>query len=294
MTDESIAADGTSRACTARKTLGAALVYGMACLCLAVGLGMGYLVEGWQSTTPSAQPSVAGVSPSLPPSATAGRGLTPDFLRATPTRTPMAAGKPTQTAGSATVAGDAQTANTQPSAAGRGMGHGHLVKVEQLKQLADKQAAPTLAKLQSDPNNTTLLMQAGAIYYSMRQYRDANIYYGKAVQADEKNVAFRVKLAASVYSSGDADGAIAELNRALSYDPKDADALFDLGLIRLQGKQDGKGALAAWQQLLKSNPQLSADHKATVEKLMANVLTTLGNQGIEGGRSNDAHKSSQN
>jgi cytochrome c-type biogenesis protein CcmH/NrfG len=80
------------------------------------------------------------------------------------------------------------------------------------------------------------------------------------------------------------------LNQALRYDPKDANALFDLGMIRLQGKQDGKGAVAAWQQLLKSNPQLSADRKAAAQKLMADVMTTLGDQhGIEGAGTNDAH-----
>jgi cytochrome c-type biogenesis protein CcmH/NrfG len=42
-------------------------------------------------------------------------------------------------------------------------------------------------------------------------------------------------------------------------------------MIKWQGKQDGKGALAAWQELLKSNPQLSADRKATVQKLMTDA-----------------------
>jgi cytochrome c-type biogenesis protein CcmH/NrfG len=73
------------------------------------------------------------------------------------------------------------------------------------------------------------------------------------------------------------------LNRALSYDPEDANALFDLGVIKLQGKHDGKGAVAAWQQLLKSNPQLSMDRRATVEKLMADVMTTLADQHGTGG-----------
>jgi len=36
-------------------------------------------------------------------------------------------------------------------------------------------------------------------------------------------------------------------------------------MIMWQGKQDAKGALTAWQELLKTNPQLSADRKATVE-----------------------------
>jgi hypothetical protein len=62
-------------------------------------------------------------------------------------------------------------------------------------------------------------------------------------------------------------------------------------MIRLQGKLDGKGALAAWQRLLKSNPQLSPERKATVQKLMADVLTSMGGQsGAKGARSNDKRK----
>jgi cytochrome c-type biogenesis protein CcmH/NrfG len=74
-----------------------------------------------------------------------------------------------------------------------------------------------------------------------------------------------------MYYNGDVDGAISQLQQALSYDPRDANSLFNLGMIEWQGKQDNKGALAAWQKLLKSNPQLSADRKATVQKLMADV-----------------------
>jgi cytochrome c-type biogenesis protein CcmH/NrfG len=104
-----------------------------------------------------------------------------------------------------------------------------------------------------------------------------------------------VKLAASLYRSDDVDGAIAQLNTALSYDPKDANSLFNLGMIKWQGKRDGKGALAAWQELLKSNPQLSADRKAAVLKQMADVLTAMGDQhGIEGARSHDGYKSNPN
>ena len=151
--------------------------------------------------------------------------------------------------------------------------------------MADKQAAPLLEKLKNDPRNSALLMQVGAIYHTTHQFKEAAAYYGKAVEVDPRNVALHTKLASSLYRAGDVDGAIAQLNRALSYEPNDANSLFDIGMIRLQAKGDGKGALAAWQKLLKTNPQLSADRKATVQKLMADVLTTLGDQrGIKGAR----------
>lgn len=170
-----------------------------------------------------------------------------------------------------------------------------MAGLEEMKQVADKQAAPLLLKLKTDPNDSAVLAQVGAIYHTSHRFKEAAAYYDKAVQGDPRNVALRTKLASSLYRDGDVDRAIAQLNRALSYDPKDANSLFDLGMIRMQGKRDGKGALAAWQQLLKTNPKLSPERKATVEKLMADVLTTLGDQqGSEGVRSNDGPKSNSN
>lgn len=156
---------------------------------------------------------------------------------------------------------------------------GHVPSLADLKQMADKQAAPLLEKLKNDPNDAALLMQVGAIYHTSHQFKDAAIYYGRAVQIEPRNVGLRTKLASSLYRGGDVDGALAQLSQALSDEPTDANSLFNLGMIRLRGKSDAKGALAAWQKLLKTNPQLSPDRKAEVQKLMAEVLTTMGDQG---------------
>jgi cytochrome c-type biogenesis protein CcmH/NrfG len=150
--------------------------------------------------------------------------------------------------------------------------------LDEMKHAADSQATLLLQKLKSDPNNIMLLMQLGSVYHASHQFKEAAAYYGKAVQADPKNAAARTKLAISLYREGDVDAAIAQLNRTLQDSPGDAAALFNLGMIRLEGKQDGPGALSAWQQLLKLNPQLSADRKAEVQDLMAQVQTSLGRQ----------------
>jgi len=146
--------------------------------------------------------------------------------------------------------------------------------LDDMKQMADAQAAPLLEKVNSHPRDAALLMQVAAIYHASHQFKEAAAYYGKAVQADPKNVDARSRLASSLYRSGDVDGALAQLRLGLAYDPRDANSLFNLGMIRLQGQGDGQGAVAAWQQLLKSNPQLSEERKAEVQRLMADVLTT--------------------
>jgi len=157
-------------------------------------------------------------------------------------------------------------ANVRPAAPG-GMG-AHMPSLEEMKKMADKKAEPLLAKLKSDPNNGDLLIQVGKIYKSTHQFKDAAGYYDKALQADPKNVAIRTEMASCLYYNGDVDGAISQLQQSLRYDPTDANSLFNIGMIKWQGKQDTNGALAAWQELLRSNPQLSADRKATVQKLM--------------------------
>jgi tetratricopeptide (TPR) repeat protein len=234
---------------TANPTLKAAQVYIMAAICLAMGLAIGYIFRGSQNQTPP--PQTTANSPSQ-----------------------VVVGSPK---------GKVPAGNQLPSAAGaalqsphgRAMG-GQMPTLDQMKQMADSKAAPLLVKLKRDPNNTDLLDQVGAIYHSTHQFKQAAVYYSKAVQIDPKSVALRTRLAISLYRSGDVDGAIAQLNSALSYDPKDANSLFDLGMIRLQGKQDSKGALAAWRQLLKTNPQLSPDRKAAVQRMMADAQTTAG------------------
>ena len=195
-------------------------VYGMAVVCLVVGLAIGYLFRGSQSPAAPAP----------------------------------------------------HTANAQPAAPVGSMG-GHMPSLEEMKQMADKKAAPLLEKLKSDPNNGDLLIQVGNLYKGTHQFKDAAGYYGKALQVDPKNVAIRTEMASCLYYNGDADGAITQLQQSLHYDPKDANSLFNLGMIRWQGKKDSKGALAAWQELLKTNPQLSAERKATVQKLMADART---------------------
>ena len=149
--------------------------------------------------------------------------------------------------------------------------NGRRPSLEELKAMADKQAAPLVAKLDKDPKNTDLLVQVGGIYHSAHQFKEAAAYYDRAVAAKPNDVAIRTKLAASLYRMGAVDNAIDQLNQALTYDPKDANSLFNLGLIEWEGKQDGKSALATWQKLLKSNPQLSPDRKAAVEKMIAAV-----------------------
>lgn len=158
----------------------------------------------------------------------------------------------------------------QPAASAEPSPH-PMPSMEQMKAMGDKQAAALLEKLKTDPNNADLLAQVGNIYKATHQFKEAENYYQKSVKADPRNAAVRGDLAACLYYNGDVDGAIAQLQASLKNNPKDANSLFNLGVMKWQGKKDGPGAVAAWQRLLKSNPDLEENKKSQVQQMIADV-----------------------
>jgi len=138
---------------------------------------------------------------------------------------------------------------------------------EQMKKMADVQAAPLLEQLKSDPTNADLLAKIGNIYYDTQQYPTAIDYYRRALNLQPASASVRTDLATAIWYTGDADTAIAEFNKALSYEPNKSNTLFNLGVVKWQGKMDINGAVAAWQKLLDTNPNY--ENKDKVLELMA-------------------------
>jgi len=174
----------------------------------------------------------------------------------------------------ATAPVQAATASTppaptaQPAAMGGGGAH-PMPTLDQMRQMADKKAEPLLTKLKTDPNNEDLLVQVAKIYEATHQFPEAASYFQKASQVKPQDDTVRIQLASCLFYTGDNDGAIAQLQKVLQDDPKDANSLFNLGFIQWKGKNDRVAAVATWQQLLKSHPELAAAKKAQVQRLIA-------------------------
>jgi cytochrome c-type biogenesis protein CcmH/NrfG len=141
----------------------------------------------------------------------------------------------------------------------------------QVNGTADVQAAVKLEQLKSDPNNVELLTELGNIYYDGKQYPTAIDYYHRALKIQPADTSLRTDMATAYWSMGDADMAITEFNKSLGYEPTKANTLFNLGIVKWQGKHDGRGAIAAWQKLLHSNPNY--EEKDKVIQLIAHAKT---------------------
>ena len=156
-----------------------------------------------------------------------------------------------------------QAATAPPSATGQQQ---KMPTLDDMKRMADKQAEPLLAKLKTDPENVDLLNKTALTYKAGHQFKDAILYFQKALDVDPRNVPIRTDMASCMYYNGNVDGALAELDKSLTYDPKHPGTLMNIGIIKWQGKHDASGAVAAWDKLLKLNPNFP--QRAVIERLI--------------------------
>ena len=137
---------------------------------------------------------------------------------------------------------------------------------EMMKKMGDSKAAPLVAQLKLTPNDPQLLAEIGNIYYDTQSFNDAIGYYKQSLAIkDDPNV--RTDMGTAYFYAGDADTALAEFDRTLKSFPKFDNALFNTGMVKFQAKMDVAGAVAAWEALLKQNPNHA--RKAEIEQMIA-------------------------
>jgi tetratricopeptide (TPR) repeat protein len=142
-----------------------------------------------------------------------------------------------------------------------------VLSQSRLREMADAQAAPMLKKLKSSSNNPELFTGIGNIYYDAQQYPIAVSYYERALRGKPADAAVRTDMATAYWYMGNADEAIAQFNKALTYGPNQPNTLFNRGLVKWQGKKDSAGAVADWEKLLAVDPNY--EEKDKVKEMIA-------------------------
>ena len=115
-------------------------------------------------------------------------------------------------------------------------------------------AAPLLEAVNRDPKDFDSYVKLGNLFYDGKEFPPAIQYYERALLIHPDNPDVRTDMGTAYWYTGNAEKALAAMETSLKYRPGHPQTLFNLGWVRWQGKQDPKGAIAAWQQLLKANP----------------------------------------
>jgi cytochrome c-type biogenesis protein CcmH/NrfG len=145
--------------------------------------------------------------------------------------------------------------------------------------LMDEQQAQALRNvLARDPRNIQANTQLGNLFFDAGRYGEAVGPYQQAFALDSGNVNLSTDLGTAMWYAGRPDDAIAQLTKSLAINPTHPQTLFNIGIVKRDGKQDPAGAIQAWEKLLASNPTYTDRDK--VQQLLEQVRQQVGTSPI--------------
>jgi tetratricopeptide (TPR) repeat protein len=92
------------------------------------------------------------------------------------------------------------------------------------------------------------------MYFDAGRFPEAAEWYEAALKIQPRDVNASTDLGIAYYYMNQPDQALQQFDRSLAIDPKHGKTLLNIGIVRAFGKQDLKGAAAAWQRVLVAAP----------------------------------------
>lgn len=109
-------------------------------------------------------------------------------------------------------------------------------------------------KIKQNPKDFASLVELANVNFDQKSFNDAISLYKKALEIQPGAVNVRTDMGTAMFYANRFDEAVAEFQLTLKQDPTSAQALFNLGVTMLHGKNDPKGALQYWEKLVETNP----------------------------------------
>ncbi|HCX33058.1 MAG TPA: hypothetical protein DHV08_05500 [Rhodocyclaceae bacterium] len=134
--------------------------------------------------------------------------------------------------------------------AGAGGPDGQGMPRELAAQLRDLEIATA-----QKPNDQSGWIELGNAYFDARQAQRAIAAYGKAVALGPVSADVWTDYGTMLREADQAKKAVECFDAALKQNPDHQNALFNKGVVLLHDASDRAGALAAWERLLKVNPE---------------------------------------
>lgn len=123
--------------------------------------------------------------------------------------------------------------------------------------------------IKKDPKNLPALVELGNLYFDTGQPKEAIEVYSQYLAAKPDNADVRTDMGIMYRALGDFNRAIEEFKKAAQSDPKHINSRYNIGIVMLHDKQDVKGAIKAWEEYLKVDPNSERANrlKAQMEKM---------------------------
>ncbi len=105
-----------------------------------------------------------------------------------------------------------------------------------------------------DPANPDYKAKIGNAYYDLGQYEKAISAYEESLKLRPRDAGIETDMGTCYHFLGQPDKALGVLDDVLKYNPNFPQALFNKGIVLLDGKKDVPGAISVWEELLRTNP----------------------------------------
>jgi cytochrome c-type biogenesis protein CcmH/NrfG len=109
-------------------------------------------------------------------------------------------------------------------------------------------------RVEQDPKDVEALVALGNANLMLRRHENAKGWYEEALKVDPNRLDTRMDLAIAYRYLQKPDEAIEQLKLVLAKEPKNAAALYNVGVILFEDKHDQPGAIAKWEALMKAHP----------------------------------------
>lgn len=123
--------------------------------------------------------------------------------------------------------------------------------------------------VKKDPKNLPAWVELGNLYFDTDQPKEAIDAYSQYLASKPNNADVRTDMGIMYRKLGQFDKAIEEFRKAAQSDPKHVNSRYNIGLVLLHDKQDMKGAIKAWEDYLKVDPNSERAQRirAQIEKM---------------------------
>ena len=124
-------------------------------------------------------------------------------------------------------------------------------------------------KIKQNPRDFDSVVELANLNFDQKNYTDAINLYKKALEIRPDALNVHTDMGTAMFYQNRFDDAIAEFQQILKADPNNAQALFNLGVTMLHGKNDPKRAIEYWERMVETNPDhpQAAFVKEQIQKL---------------------------
>jgi len=130
--------------------------------------------------------------------------------------------------------------------------------------------------LKKDPKNLPAWVELGNLYFDTDQPKEAIEAYSRYLAVKPDNPDVRTDMGIMYRKLGQFDRALEEFRKAARSDPKHVNSRYNIGLVLLHDKQDIQGAIKAWEEYLKVDPNSEKAQRirAQIEKMKSMPVST--------------------